>query len=184
MTTETTEDAQIAARILREDLDGTTRRVIRHIHRLVPNYRALDDSAVEENISAVLRAVICLLERGDRRTLDIVSADIAGLRSAAGMQAADIMLAGLCFLPTVRQAFVHSEVGLAQGLRAYEAFERRVLPVLALLTGKIQALEDLSDPAAGEARWAEATFPPVSAEDDDEDTLRTPRPRRAGRDRT
>lgn len=184
MTTERPEDAQVAARILREDLEGTTERVIRHVHRLVPSFRALDDSAVEENISAILRAVISLLERGDRRTLEAVSADIVGLRSAAGMLSADIMLAGLCFLPTVRHALVHSEVGLAQGLRAYEAFEARVLPVLALLTGKIQGLEDLSDPAAGEARWAEASFPPVSAEDEDEDTLRTPRARRAGRDRT
>lgn len=179
MTTERTEDAQVAARMLREDIHGISERVVRRIHRLVPSFRALDHRAVEENISAILRAVVGLLERGDRRTLEVISADIVGLRSASGMQAEDIMLAGLCFLPTVRQTLVHGEVGLAQGLKAYEAFERRVLPVLALLTGKLQGLEDLSDPAAGEARWAESAFPPLSAEEEDEDTLRTPRARRS-----
>ncbi|MFZ9886477.1 MAG: hypothetical protein ACO3JL_03150 [Myxococcota bacterium] len=183
MTTERTEDAQVAARLLREQLGSIAQRVSRHIHRQVPSFRTLDVNAVEENISAILRATLTLLERGERRTLERVSHDVVALRSAAGMPAADVMLAGLCFLPAVRQAMVRSEVGLAQALGAYEAFERRVLPVLALLAGGIQKLEDLSDPGAGEARWTEAAFPPVSADEQAEDTLRTPLTRRRTPDR-
>lgn len=173
-----------AAEMIEKSRERLARAVGRQIQATVPKYNDIDVDALSGNLNTILRCVGPLL-KGDPGKLIPVIETIAQLRTAAGFQASEFVLAGICFMPVLRRFFWAKADTHEEGIALYEVVEAVILPFLGRTMGIFinahveetapegisteKFLEMLTDTGSGSSPFLPIEI--ASIDDSDEETI-------------
>jgi hypothetical protein len=131
---------QLAARLIAQHGPLLSRAVARQIRQVVPRYRLVDDTALERNIGTLMRGIQRLLDTDDDSGLISLVKDTAQMRTMAGFDGADMVMAGMCFLTVIRRALLERVQPLQEALRTYDAVEAVAIPFFGRLSRLFQSM--------------------------------------------
>lgn len=167
--------ARNAHELLSLNKEPLSAAIVRQLKSTVPRYADVDAHAMGQNVTAILKGVERLLEKGDLATLKRIISELVQLRAASGFGVDELITAGFCFLPVLRRFFTEHARDIGTGLDAYEHLESMVLPMFGFVASHAQDLEEVTDPAG--AAWQAIAFP-ATIESLEEDEVTQPRRRR------